>query len=92
MMEKARLFGDHHTFDQMKDMDNPVMLKRMGKTVTNFQHATWKREIDNIFFQRLHAKFTQNADLLDFLRNTGTSTLIEANPHDKIFAVGLPLF
>lgn len=35
------------------------------------------------------AKFSQNKDLLDILKETGNRTIVEASPLDKIWGVGL---
>ena len=37
------------------------------------------------------AKFEQNRELAEFLKGTGSSTLVEANPYDNYWAVGLSL-
>ena len=92
MMEKAQLFGDEQLLDQMRKEDDPVALKRLGKTVKNFDAKRWNEEIDNILAAGLQAKFTQNDGLCDFLRKTGDTVLVEANPNDNKFAVGLSLF
>ena len=39
----------------------------------------------------LAAKFTQNSDLNQFLRQTGDKLLIEANPTDYYWGAGLSL-
>ena len=36
----------------------------------------------------IHAKFCQNSELSDFLRNTGEAMLVEASPHDKYWGAG----
>ena len=92
MVEKAHLFGDAHALDQTRREDDPVKLKTLGNTIQNFDAKAWNEEIDNILARGLQAKFTQNDDLCDFLRNTGNTKLVEANPNDKKFAVGLSLF
>ena len=35
------------------------------------------------------AKFSQNADIRDFLLSTGDAVLAEASPYDKIWGIGL---
>ena len=92
MMQKAHLFGDDQSVEQMRMEDDPVALKRLGKTVKDFEPKKWNREIDNILATGLQAKFTQSDVLCDFLKNTGKTVLVEANPNDKKFAVGKSLF
>ena len=91
MTQNAILIGDSDALEQMKSEDDPVILKSMGKKVKKFNEVTWKQEIDNILLNGLGAKFTQNTDLSSFLKTTGSNVLVEANSHDKTFAVGLPL-
>ena len=92
MVQKAKLFKDVQILEQMKTEDDPVKLKHMGKTVKNFNSAAWIKEIDIILYDGLYSKFSQNKDLGNFLKNTGKTVLAEANPHDRVFSVGLSLF
>ena len=92
MTQKAKLFGDVQTLDQMRKVDDPVTLKHLGKSVKNFSAPTWNKEIDNILTTGLYCKFSQNSNLCDVLKATGNTTLAEVNPNDRKFGVGLPLF
>ena len=92
MIQKAKLFEDSQMLEQMKTEDDPVKLKHLGKMVKNFNSSTWMKEVDNILADGLYSKFSQNKDLSDFLRDTGSNVLAEANPNDKAFSVGLSLF
>ena len=92
MTQKAKLFGDVQTLDQMRKVDDPVTLKHLGKSVKNFSAPTWNKEIDNFLTTGLYCKFFQNSDLCDILKATGNTILAEANPNDRKFGVGLPLF
>ena len=88
MCEKARLFCDQEKLLEMQGEDNPVLIKQLGKEVKNFKQAVWESEIDNILATGLTAKFSQNEQLI-FLKATGETLLAEANPHDRLFGVGL---
>ena len=92
MTQKAQLFGDNEALEQMKKEDDPVTLKKLGKAVKNFSASTWISNADQFLMEGLQAKFSQNKDLGCFLKATGKATLAEANPHDRIFAIGQPLF
>ena len=92
MTQKAKLFKDTEMLQQMQTEDDPVKLKHLGKMVKNFSSVTWMKEVDKILYDGLHSKFSQNKHLHDFLKDTGNTVLAEANPNDKIFAIGLPLF
>ena len=39
----------------------------------------------------LSAKFRQNPSLAKYLKDTGNTVLVEANPHDTYWGVGLSL-
>ena len=91
MAEKARRFGDTQTLDKIMDADDPQVIKQYGHFVKNFKRSDWISEIDAVLTRGLTAKFGQNKELLEHLRSTGTNTLAEANPHDKVFGIGLSL-
>ena len=92
MLQKAHFFGDTDAAQQMKMEDDPVKLKRLGKNIKNFNSSAWKAQIDRVLVEGLHAKFSQDDNLRNFLKMTGSNTLVEANPNDNIFSVGLSLY
>ena len=48
-------------------------------------------DIEAVLTKGLTAKFGQNEDLRELLKSTGTNTLAEANPNDKVYGIGLSL-
>ena len=92
MYEKARVFNDQEKLYEIQKENNPVLIKQRGKEVKNFKQDVWESEIETILITGLTAKFLQNEELLCFLKATGQTLLAEANPHDRLFGVGLSLY
>ncbi len=89
MHGKALLFGDTDAAAKILAADHPRDHKALGRKVTPFDDATWKRERAAIVRAGNHAKFTQNAELLDQLLATRGTALVEASPYDRIWGIGL---
>ena len=91
MFRKAKCFKDSATADLVLQTDDPVKAKQLGKTVKDFQVETW-REVRNRFMEEgLSAKFNQNPELKKALKDTGSKIMVEANPRDTYWGVGLSL-
>jgi len=89
MHGKAKLFGDADVAAQILAADHPEQHKALGRKVTPFDDATWKRERMNIVRAGNRAKFSQDAALRAALLATQGTTLVEASPHDRIWGIGL---
>lgn len=89
MAEKARLFEDHETRRKVLNAPNPGAAKVMGRQARGFDEAIWEQHRFAIVCRANEAKFTQNADLRDYLLRTGSRTLVEASPTDRIWGIGL---
>ena len=89
MAEKARLFGDAETLAEILAVEHPNAAKKLGRKVRDFDDGKWLAARWNIVVRGNHAKFSQHADLADFLINTGDRIIVEASPYDSIWGVGL---
>ena len=89
MAEKARLFGDEPTRQQILAAETPREHKALGRTVKPFDDARWMGACREIVYLANLAKFTQDPALRELLIATGTSTLVEASPTDRIWGIGL---
>lgn len=89
MAEKALLFGDHVTKEQILKAPNPGAAKALGRQVRGFDEATWLRHRFSIVVRANEAKFAQNPELGQFLRQTGDRILVEASPVDRVWGIGL---
>lgn len=89
MAQKALLFNDLSSFKLIMTTQTPLVMKRYGRKVKNFQENTWRQHRNQILYNGLLAKFTQNKHLQLELIKTCNKTLVEASPRDCIYGVGL---
>jgi len=89
MAAKARLFGDRDIEEKILKPSHPKQAKELGRKVRDFDEATWIRERYRLVVEGNLAKFSQNAELRQFLLGTGKRVLVEASPHDRIWGIGL---
>ena len=88
---KAKEFNDLTSAQAILNTHNPVQAKSIGKRIKNYNTEVWQRTCNSYMSKGLAAKFTQNKDLYKFLKEMGNKLLIEANPRDCYWGVGLPL-
>lgn len=86
MYSKAKLFNDKVAAESILNETNPLQMKRYGRTVENFDEKVWQEHNERIL------KFTQNPHLLNKLLNTKGATIVEANPYDQTYGVGIAAF
>ena len=89
MAEKARLFGDLATLQQILASSNPGQAKALGRSVQGFVEQTWNECCWDVVVRGNLGKFSQNPPLRDFLLATQNRVLVEASPHDRIWGIGL---
>jgi ribA/ribD-fused uncharacterized protein len=89
MAEKAALFRDKATRQQILAAPNPGAAKALGRKVHGFDESLWERHRFDIVVRANLAKFAQNPELAAFLRRTGDRVLVEASPVDRIWGIGL---
>lgn len=89
MAEKARLFQDEEMLEQIMKAEHPKIMKEFGRAVKNFEHQIWEENCFEIVKRGNKAKFSQNPDLWNYLKSTGTRILVEASPRDRIWGIGL---
>jgi ribA/ribD-fused uncharacterized protein len=90
MSKKALFFNDYEINEKIMNInDDPKAVKRLGRQVNNFKADEWNK-VSRIYMRQGNiAKYTQNEDLRKKLIDTGNKTLVEANPYDKIWSIGL---
>lgn len=89
MFGKARLFGDPARADAILATADPGEQKRLGQQVAGFDQAVWDHWKVDIVHRGSMAKFGQNDGARRQLLATGDAMLVEANPRDWIWGVGL---
>ena len=90
MAAKAALFGDAQTRERILAAKTPGAAKALGRQVVGFGEDVWAKERMRIVVDANLGKFTRNAQLSDFLLNTGDQVLVEASPVDRVWGIGLP--
>ena len=89
MYSKAKLFDDQVMSQNIMNTTIPYNMKQYGRQVKNFNEHIWLQNRDQILFEGLCAKFTQNEELRQLLIDTSPKILVEASPTDVIYGVGL---
>lgn len=89
MAQKARMFKDEKMLDAIMQASHPKEMKAYGRAVRGFDKERWDASCYEIVKRGNLAKFSQNADLWAFLKETGTRILVEASPRDRIWGIGM---
>lgn len=90
MHQKALIFGDTEKAQEIMDAGfNPKKHKELGRQVRGFMKDKWDKVAKDVVYIGTHNKFTQNPDLLEQLKATKGTTLVEASPFDRIWGIGL---
>ena len=89
MFAKAKLFEDAASANAILATNDPSQQKRLGAGVALFQQGVWDRWKTEIVYRGNLAKFSQNAGALRQLSSTSPAMLVEANPRDWIWGIGL---
>ena len=89
MYRKAMLFGDWEVADQIMNTDDPSKHKQLGRQVKNYEDVAWSSVRFDIMVEGLFEKFSQNPQLKQVLLETRGTKMVEANPYDRIWGIGL---
>jgi ribA/ribD-fused uncharacterized protein len=89
MAKKAEFFQDKEAFQRIMQAASPHEAKMIGREVKNFNAAAWDEYAPQVVLEGNYHKFTQNRDLITYLRSTEGKILVEASPYDKIWGIGL---
>ena len=84
---RAKFFQDQEAMKKIMKTTDPVQMKRT--TITNFDKGKWEKESERIMEYGVYLKFTQNEILGEYLKNTEGKDLVEANPSDTIWGIGM---
>lgn len=89
MAQKAAYFGDYRTHARILSACTPRDCKALGRMVSGFQEESWCQVREQIVLYGNFHKFLQNPPLRSFLLQTGDRILVEANPYDRIWGIGM---
>jgi ribA/ribD-fused uncharacterized protein len=89
MAMKAKLFQDENIFEKIVSKTSPKDVKDLGRQIKNFDPEVWDERKYNIVKGGNYHKFSQNKELLEFIRQTRGKVLVEASPVDRVWGIGL---
>jgi len=89
MFNKAELFKDYKSAQAILKASTPMQCKQLGRKVRNFVEEEWKKHNRRIIYEGNFLKFSQNPSLLEALKETEGTSLVEASPTDRIYGIGL---
>lgn len=89
MAEKARLFKDYETLEEILSATEQQEIKALGRKIKNFNEEVWNKEKYNIVKRGNLAKFSEDEELKEFLLSTENKVIVEASPYDRIWGIGM---
>jgi|SRR6185312_7786479 len=85
---QAKKFEGTQYEDYILKLKTPKETAREGKRRDFPLRKDWERVKENVMYEGLKAKFTQNSELRALLCETEEKTLIEDSPYDYYWGVG----
>eukprot|EP00301_Raphidiophrys_heterophryoidea_P019233 c4197_g1_i1.p1 GENE.c4197_g1_i1~~c4197_g1_i1.p1 ORF type:complete len:383 (+),score=95.99 c4197_g1_i1:109-1257(+) len=89
MYRKVMLFGDEGLAKKILQTKSPKVMKSLGRKTSTWDERLWHKWRLSIVVKANMAKFGQDQDLMQCLLATGSKTLVEASPRDKIWGIGI---
>lgn len=89
MAKKALLFNDDESYKKIMSMNQPSIIKELGRQVKKFNHVIWDQHKYKIILEGNLLKFSQNPKLMEYLLMTKDKFMAEAAPYDNIYGIGL---
>lgn len=91
MYRKAVCFCDDAIAKKILSTDDAAEIKALGREVSNYDEHVWTGIRQIVVYEGLLAKFSQNRDLKDRLKDTGGAVLAECAVKDRIWGTGLSM-
>lgn len=85
---KGIAFDDMQTAEAIMRTDSPREHKALGRKTSGFDITKWRTVMQTVVYLGSISKFSQNPSLRAKLMSTGTTTLVEASPWDRVWGVG----
>lgn len=91
MYRKAVCFHDEKIAAQILATDDAATIKALGRLVSGYDDERWSKVRQRVVYEGLMAKFSQNVDLQERLKATGTALIAECAVKDRIWGIGLSM-
>ena len=89
----AKFSGDLDRSKLIMQQTEPAEHRKTVKEIKGFDKELWYQgQAQKIMKQAMEAKFSQNKDLAEILKNTGEKDIAEANANDHYWGIGLSLW
>ena len=92
---KAKFLNDDDAAEKVLNLSNTTDMATTGMIVLKNKNEQkleeWYHIQQDVMYSILKAKFSQNKDLLEQLLRTKPMELVEANPYDRFFGIGLSM-
>jgi ribA/ribD-fused uncharacterized protein len=89
MYRKAKYFGDDDICQRILSEPSAAKQKRLGKCIKGFNQMAWNDVSQNVMYEALMAKFTQNVHLKTALIASYPKRMAEASPYDRHWGIGI---
>ena len=91
MYRKAVCFDDVKVAEQILTTEDVAEIKALGRLVAGYDESLWNGVRQIVVYEGLLAKFSQNPDLREQLKETGSAVLAECAVKDRIWGIGLSM-
>jgi len=91
MYRKAVCFGDDKVAAQILVTEDVAEVKTLGRLVSGYDESLWNGVRQIVVYEGLLAKFSQNSELWEQLKKTGSAVLAECAVKDRIWGIGLSM-
>ncbi|KAK0421037.1 hypothetical protein QR680_015035 [Steinernema hermaphroditum] len=89
--QKAEYFNDDEAAEKILRATHPHDMKRYGRRVRQFRLSKWHEVCIEVMATANMNKFIQNDDLRQELLKTAGTELVECNPNDPFWGIGLAI-
>lgn len=91
MYQKAKAFGDSRIAAQILEAQDVAYIKTLGRLVSGYDDHYWNGIRQIVVYEGLKEKFSQNTELKNLLKGTGSAVLAECAVKDRIWGIGLSM-
>lgn len=91
MYRKAICFDDDKVVAQILATEDVAEIKALGRLVAGYDENLWNGVRQIVVYEGLLAKFSQNPELKERLKSTGSAVLAECAVKDRIWGIGLSM-